>query len=71
MHLAEAIAVLHDIGRFEQFFRYHTYSDSASVDHARLGADIIERTGIVKMLAADERCGVTQRFQASAGRLGV
>ncbi len=54
-HLAEAIALLHDIGRFEQFYRYHTYSDSASVDHAVLGADIIERTGIVKMLAADEQ----------------
>lgn len=54
-HLAEAIALLHDIGRFEQFFRYHTYSDSDSVDHAVLGADIAERTGIVKMLAADEQ----------------
>ncbi len=35
------LGMLHDIGRFEQIRRYGTFSDSKSVDHAELGADIL------------------------------
>ncbi len=39
--LAEIIALLHDIGRFEQISRYKTYNDSISEDHAELGIRIL------------------------------
>ena len=39
---AEAAALLHDIGRFEQYRQYRTFSDSRSEDHAALGVKIIE-----------------------------
>ena len=39
---AEAAALLHDIGRFEQYRQYRTFSDSRSEDHAALGVRIIQ-----------------------------
>lgn len=45
--LAEAIALLHDVGRFEQFARYGTFNDRQSADHAALGVEILRRNGIL------------------------
>lgn len=45
--LAGAIGLLHDVGRFEQYSRYGTFVDALSVDHARLGSDIIRNYGIL------------------------
>jgi len=45
--IAEACALLHDIGRFEQFRRYGTFSDQKSEDHAALGAKIIQENGVL------------------------
>lgn len=39
--LASLIALLHDIGRFEQLTNYHTYSDITSIDHGDLGVKIL------------------------------
>lgn len=39
--LASLIALLHDIGRFEQLTNYHTYSDIISIDHGDLGVKIL------------------------------
>ncbi|WP_022762005.1 MULTISPECIES: HD domain-containing protein [unclassified Butyrivibrio] len=33
--------ILHDIGRFEQLRRYHTFQDRISVNHAELSADLL------------------------------
>lgn len=33
--------VLHDIGRFEQVKRYGTFNDGKSIDHAKLGVEIL------------------------------
>lgn len=41
------IGLLHDIGRFEQLKCYGTFSDSQSVDHAELGADILFKDGVI------------------------
>ncbi|MBN1982692.1 MAG: HD domain-containing protein [Chitinivibrionales bacterium] len=46
-HTMQIIAFLHDIGRFEQYMKYHTYSDSKSENHAKLGVDIIRKTGVL------------------------
>jgi hypothetical protein len=40
--LAEIAALLHDIGRFEQYKRYRTFADYKSEDHARLGVQVIQ-----------------------------
>ncbi|MBN2812996.1 MAG: HD domain-containing protein [Bacteroidales bacterium] len=50
LRLAEAIALLHDIGRFEQFTRYRTFMDAKSENHAELGVTIIEREDILASL---------------------
>jgi putative nucleotidyltransferase with HDIG domain len=47
-YLAEIVALLHDIGRFEQYIRYHTYSDRKSEDHAKLGVEVMAQTGVIK-----------------------
>ncbi len=38
---AQAAAILHDVGRFEQFSRYGTFDDARSADHAVLGEEIL------------------------------
>ena len=40
--LTELIALLHDIGRFEQIRRYGDFRDHLTIDHAKLGADLLE-----------------------------
>jgi len=46
--LAEVIALLHDIGRFEQYARYRTFVDRKSVNHAELGVRVIAENGALK-----------------------
>ena len=41
------LGLLHDIGRFEQVKRFGTFLDSASVDHAEFGADLLFREGLI------------------------
>jgi len=45
--VAEATALLHDIGRFEQFRRYKTFSDARSENHALLGVKVIQENAIL------------------------
>ncbi len=52
---AEVVAILLDIGRFEQYIRYHTYSDQSSEDHAKLGLEVMSRTGVINRLSKDEQ----------------
>jgi hypothetical protein len=53
--LAEAVALLHDVGRFPQYFRYGTFLDSASVNHGRLGAEVLEENDVLHGLSRAER----------------
>lgn len=53
--LAEAIALFHDLGRFEQFKKYRTFKDSESEDHALLGARILEKSGVLSSLPLKEK----------------
>jgi len=45
--LSETAALFHDIGRFEQYARYHTFVDSQSVDHSLLGVTILKDNNIL------------------------
>lgn len=53
--LAQATALLHDIGRFKQFTEYRTYNDSASVNHSGLGLKIIRDNDILADLPEHEK----------------
>jgi hypothetical protein len=53
--LAEAIALFHDLGRFEQFIKYRTFKDSESENHALLGVKILKNTGILSRLPLKEK----------------
>lgn len=53
--LAEAIALFHDLGRFEQFKKYRTFKDSESEDHALLGERILKKSGVLSSLPLREK----------------
>lgn len=53
--IAEATALLHDVGRFPQFRRWRTFRDSDSDNHARLGIEVIRDQGLLADLPAEER----------------
>ena len=53
--IAEAIGLMHDIGRFPQYAQYRTFRDSVSVNHGRLGAEVIEKENILNGLPGNER----------------
>jgi len=53
--IAELIGLLHDIGRFPQFARYRTYNDPRSVNHCRLGVQVLRDEGVLDVLSRDER----------------
>ncbi|NLD94129.1 MAG: HD domain-containing protein [Fibrobacter sp.] len=54
-YCAQIVAIFHDIGRFEQYIRYGTYSDQKSEDHATIGLNVITRTGVLGRLAHYEQ----------------
>jgi putative nucleotidyltransferase with HDIG domain len=47
LNLAAIIALLHDIGRFDQYNRYKTFSDYKSENHAELGIRILKKYNIL------------------------
>lgn len=48
LQIAEVIALLHDVGRFEQMAKYKTSVDILSEDHARLSVKIINDNDILR-----------------------
>ncbi|BBO66832.1 metal-dependent phosphohydrolase [Desulfosarcina alkanivorans] len=54
MRIAEAIGLLHDVGRFAQYTRYGTFNDRQSANHAALGIDVLKAAGVLKDLSADD-----------------
>lgn len=53
LRIAELMALLHDIGRFEQFARYQTYLDLISEDHAKLGVTVLQGKKALAALGED------------------
>src|SRR5512144_591050 len=53
--LAEAIALLHDVGRFSQYERYRTFDDSISVNHAALGVKVLLEKNVLQRLPMRDR----------------
>lgn len=52
--LAMIIALLHDIGRFEQLRLYNSFAD-ANIDHAQLGAAILFEEGLIEEFVNDRQ----------------
>jgi putative nucleotidyltransferase with HDIG domain len=50
--ICAAAGLLHDIGRFEQYIRYQTFSDIKSVDHGDLGTEVLQQENITDMVNA-------------------
>jgi putative nucleotidyltransferase with HDIG domain len=55
LFLAELTALFHDVGRFEQYARYGTFSDHKSEDHAKLGVKILRKYDVLKGLDPSTR----------------
>ena len=53
--IAETAALFHDLGRFLQYSRYKTFRDSISVNHGRVGAEILEKKNILRHIPPHER----------------
>lgn len=43
-------ALLHDVGRFEQYVRYGTFADAHSEDHALLGLKVIRQHAVLEQI---------------------
>jgi len=54
-YLAEITAILHDIGRFVQYARYHSFSDANTENHAELGIEVIRKTGVINRFEIQDR----------------
>ncbi|MDY6911219.1 MAG: HD domain-containing protein, partial [Chloroflexota bacterium] len=55
LRLAESIALLHDIGRFEQYARHQTFADHLSVNHAEFGVAILRENKVLKEIDEAEQ----------------
>ncbi len=53
--LAQAIALLHDVGRFKQLRDFGSFNDRKTLDHAMLGLKVINRSGVLCGLPKRER----------------
>lgn len=63
LRLAEIIALLHDIGRFEQYARYKTFLDGKSENHAELGIQILAKHRVLKQFDAATRDVILRSIQ--------
>jgi len=53
--IADVIALLHDVGRFEQFVKYRTYNDARSVNHCLLSLEVLCRNKVFGQVAECEK----------------
>jgi putative nucleotidyltransferase with HDIG domain len=53
--VAETAALFHDVGRFLQYSQYKTFRDNISVNHGRLGAEILRDKSVLSQLPSYEQ----------------
>jgi hypothetical protein len=53
--LGQALGLLHDLGRFDQYDQYRTFRDPFSLDHGGYGATLIASSGLLRGLSPDDR----------------
>ncbi len=52
--LAKTIGLFHDVGRFKQYVKYKTFSDSKSQNHAELAIEVLNENNLLKDLSYNE-----------------
>lgn len=55
VELAKMIALLHDIGRFEQAVRYDNFDDYNSIDHADLGVELLFKDNLIRKFISEDK----------------
>jgi len=55
LRMIEAIALLHDVGRFAQYAKYRTFADPKSENHALLGLKILKKEKVLRPLSPPEQ----------------
>ena len=63
--LAEAIALMHDVGRFPQYEEYGTFEDGRSVNHGVFGAETLSRRNVLERLPEHEKSLILQAVMQS------
>ena len=53
--LAALIALLHDIGRFEQWMKYGSFADYKTVDHALFSSQLLFEGGLIREFIEDHQ----------------
>lgn len=53
--LATLIGLLHDIGRFEQYTKWKTFSDRISTNHGVLGSKILEEKNFIRTFVIENK----------------
>lgn len=53
--LAQLIALLHDIGRFEQWKQYQSFADYKTIDHALFSSEILFEQGMIREFIDDTK----------------
>ncbi|MHB8882940.1 MAG: HD domain-containing protein [Thermodesulfovibrionales bacterium] len=61
--MAEAAALFHDVGRFPQYARYKTFRDSISINHGKLGAEVLAGEQVLAGLPGHEQAVILQAVQ--------
>jgi len=64
--LAEVIALFHDVGRYEQFTRYRTFSDAKSVPHGALAVGVLRVHNVLDGIAERERMIIEEAIRMHA-----
>lgn len=58
INLCKTIGLLHDIARFYQYTKYHTFSDLKSIDHGNYALNIIESDKLIQEIVKDVDCEI-------------
>lgn len=53
--LASLIALLHDIGRFEQWMKYESFADHKTIDHALFSSQLLFQEGLIREFIDDDQ----------------
>ena len=55
IEIIKVIALLHDIGRFEQWKNYHTFYDVDSIDHGNYGYEVLKKDNYIDKYTNDNQ----------------
>lgn len=66
--VAEAVALLHDVGRFPQLQQYRTYKDADSENHCLLGVKVLKEAGILENFDVDERAVIEKAVEVHGAK---